>query len=116
MNAAPDSRTIALALKLLEHYTRGAKAWFEDADDAWAKGTLVQRTEDASLGVARLVFERDDAAGSTTAQLMAQPSPKPALPTPPPAPAMALHDEPVRPALARRMSVRAATADDLKRV
>ncbi|KAJ1726568.1 Myosin type-2 heavy chain 1, partial [Coemansia biformis] len=116
MNLAADPRTAALALKVLEHYTRGAKAWFEDDDDAWAKGTLVQRTDDVSLGVARLIFERDDAAASTTAQLIAQTAPKPALPTPPPAPAMALHDEPARSLPARRMSIRAPTSDELKRV
>ncbi|KAJ2759152.1 Myosin type-2 heavy chain 1, partial [Coemansia nantahalensis] len=119
MSVAADSRTVALALKILEHYTRGAKAWFEDDDDAWAKGTLVQRTDDTSLGVARLVFERDDAAASSSVPLVARASPKPVLPTlptPPPVPAMVLSDEPARRPPARRPSVRAPTTDDLKRV
>ncbi|KAJ1840070.1 Myosin type-2 heavy chain 1, partial [Coemansia sp. RSA 2708] len=105
--APPDAQTVARALKILEHYTRGAKAWFEDAEQAWIRGTLAQRTDDEALGVARLVFERDDSAASTTAQLVAQTSPA----------ALALHDAPARAGgLARRQSVRAATADELKRV
>ncbi|KAJ2823103.1 Myosin type-2 heavy chain 1, partial [Coemansia erecta] len=98
--AAPDSQTVAQALKTLEHYTRGAKAWFEDEEQAWIKATLEQRTDDTALGVARLVFVRDSAT-STTAQLVAQTTP------------MALHGEAGR---RRRASVRAATADELKRV
>ncbi|KAJ2162600.1 Myosin type-2 heavy chain 1, partial [Coemansia sp. RSA 562] len=98
--AAPDSQTVAQALKVLEHYTRGAKAWFEDEEQAWIKATLEQRTDDTALGVARLVFVRDSAT-STTAQLIAQTTP------------MALHGEAGR---RRRASVRAATADELKRV
>ncbi|KAJ1852495.1 Myosin type-2 heavy chain 1 [Coemansia sp. RSA 1822] len=98
--AAPDSQTVAQALKVLEHYTRGAKAWFEDEEQAWIKATLEQRTDDTALGVARLVFVRDSAT-STTAQLVAQTTP------------MALHGEAGR---RRRASVRAATADELKRV
>ncbi|KAJ2453733.1 Myosin type-2 heavy chain 1 [Coemansia sp. RSA 2336] len=96
----PDTQTVAQALKILEHYTRGAKAWFSDDLQGWIKGTLVQRTDDESLGVARLVFVHEQAV-STTAQLMAQTA-GPTL----------IQDGKVQ----RRQSVRAATAEELKRV
>ncbi|KAJ2355384.1 hypothetical protein H4S02_012954, partial [Coemansia sp. RSA 2611] len=75
-----DSDTIARALKILEPYTKGARAWFEDADEAWVKGTLVQRTDDSEIGVGRLVFVRDDSVGSPTAQFIAQTASPPAPP------------------------------------
>ncbi|KAJ2077608.1 Myosin type-2 heavy chain 1 [Coemansia sp. RSA 988] len=100
-------KTVGQALKILEHYTRGAKAWFEDADEAWVKGSLVQRTEDEALGVARLVFLRDDSVASTTAQLVAQTSPQQSA-------SVGLHNE--QDSRSRRMSIRAATSDELRRV
>ncbi|KAJ1743410.1 Myosin type-2 heavy chain 1 [Coemansia sp. RSA 989] len=97
----PDTQTVAQALKILEHYTRGAKAWFSDDLQGWIKGTLVQRTDDESLGVARLVFMHEKAV-STTAQLMAQTT----------GPALIQDGGKAQ----RRQSVRAATAEELKRV
>ncbi|KAJ1722136.1 Myosin type-2 heavy chain 1 [Coemansia erecta] len=67
-----DSAAISRALKLLEPYTRGSKAWFEDAEEAWVRGTLVQRTDDETLGIGRLVFVRDDTVASTTSLVVAQ--------------------------------------------
>ncbi|KAJ2735646.1 Myosin type-2 heavy chain 1 [Coemansia sp. BCRC 34962] len=75
-----DSDTIARALKILEPYTKGARAWFEDTDEAWVKGTLVQRTDDREIGVGRLVFVRDDSVGSPTAQFIAHTASPPAPP------------------------------------
>ncbi|KAJ2725987.1 Myosin type-2 heavy chain 1 [Coemansia sp. Benny D115] len=73
--ALGDPVSIAQALKILEPYTKGAKAWFEDdGGEAWIKGTLVQRTDDQTVGISRLVFIRDDSVASTTAQLVAQAS------------------------------------------
>ncbi|KAI7827362.1 P-loop containing nucleoside triphosphate hydrolase protein [Kickxella alabastrina] len=69
---AADAESIARALKILEPYTKGAKAWFEDGDEAWVKGTLIQRADDESVGIARLIFVRDDLVTSTTAHLVAQ--------------------------------------------
>ncbi|KAI9502568.1 P-loop containing nucleoside triphosphate hydrolase protein, partial [Coemansia spiralis] len=57
--AIADADSTAKALKILEHYTKGAKAWFEDTEDAWAKATLMQRTQDDQLGICRLVFRVD---------------------------------------------------------
>ncbi|KAJ2852443.1 Myosin type-2 heavy chain 1 [Coemansia brasiliensis] len=98
--APPDTQTVAQALKILEHYTRGAKAWFEDDEQGWIKGALVQRTDDSSLGVARLVFMHEKAT-STTAQLVAQ---------------TGQTLIPQEGKMQRRQSIRAATADELKRV
>ncbi|KAJ2689086.1 Myosin type-2 heavy chain 1 [Coemansia spiralis] len=123
-----DSDTIARALKILEPYTKGARAWFEDADEAWVKGTLVQRTDDSEIGVGRLVFVRDDSVGSPTAQFIAQTASPPA----PPARQLAgtSSSDPTQPSTGgespqprtnnagrRKMSVRAATtSDELKRI
>ncbi|KAJ1667950.1 Myosin type-2 heavy chain 1 [Coemansia sp. RSA 1646] len=111
--AIADADTTARALKILEHYTKGAKAWFEDTDDAWVKATLVQRTQDDQLGICRLVFVRDDSGTSTTAKLVAQTSP----PKPPPVdlPANSVK-APTRPTHARRTSVRAASPDEFRRI
>lgn len=65
-------KAIARAAKILEPYSKGARAWFEDADEAWVKGTLVQRTDDETIGIGRLVFLRDSPYTSTTAKLIAQ--------------------------------------------
>ncbi|KAJ2875046.1 Myosin type-2 heavy chain 1, partial [Coemansia aciculifera] len=126
-----DSDIIARALKILEPYTKGARAWFEDADEAWVKGTLVQRTDDKEVGVGRLVFVRDDSVGSPTAQFIAQTASPPA----PPARQLAATSsfdstqstgtatggESPQPRTSnagrRKMSVRAATtSDELKRI
>ncbi|KAJ2262386.1 Myosin type-2 heavy chain 1 [Coemansia sp. RSA 376] len=126
-----DSDIIARALKILEPYTKGARAWFEDADEAWVKGTLVQRTDDKEVGVGRLVFVRDDSVGSSTAQFIAQTASPPA----PPARQLAATSssdstqsaatttggESPQPRASnggrRKMSVRAATtSDELKRI
>ncbi|KAJ1848505.1 Myosin type-2 heavy chain 1, partial [Coemansia sp. RSA 2703] len=47
-------------------YTRGSKAWFEDSEECWVRATLVQRTDDETLGIGRLVFTRDDATAAST--------------------------------------------------
>ncbi|KAJ2002247.1 Myosin type-2 heavy chain 1 [Coemansia thaxteri] len=128
---AIDSDTIVQALKILEPYTKGARAWFEDSDEAWVKGTLIQRTDDEAVGVGRLVFVRDDTVASTTAQIIA----KTASPPPPAARVLAsatssdspqsatsagTPDTPLGSAIAsrhRKPSVRAAaTPDELKRI
>ncbi|KAJ1827719.1 Myosin type-2 heavy chain 1 [Coemansia sp. RSA 2599] len=77
--ATADADSIARALKILEPYTKGAKAWFEDAEEAWVKGTLVQRADDDTVGIGRLVFVRDDSMASTTAQIIAQTTPSVAV-------------------------------------
>ncbi|KAJ1962434.1 Myosin type-2 heavy chain 1, partial [Dipsacomyces acuminosporus] len=106
-----DPEAISKALKILVPYTRGAKAWFEDNDDAWIKGTLVQRTDDSTLGISRLVFMRDDSMASTTANLVAQTSS-----------ALGIRDSQASvsnsstSAVERRVSVRAPTTDELKRI
>ncbi|KAJ2392518.1 Myosin type-2 heavy chain 1, partial [Coemansia sp. RSA 2603] len=61
-----DAEAIERALKLLEPYTRGSKAWFEDSEECWVRATLVQRTDDETLGIGRLVFTRDDATAAST--------------------------------------------------
>ncbi|KAJ1906748.1 Myosin type-2 heavy chain 1, partial [Coemansia sp. IMI 209127] len=106
--AIADADTTARALKILEHYTKGAKAWVEDTEDAWTKATLVQRTQDDQLGICRVVFVRDDSGTSTTAKLVAQTSP----PKPPP---VDLPEGAAKTA-ANRTSVRAASPDELRRI
>ncbi|KAJ2893098.1 Myosin type-2 heavy chain 1, partial [Coemansia aciculifera] len=113
-----ESDIIARALKILEPYTKGARAWFEDSDEAWVKGTLVQRTDDREAGVGRLVFVRDDTVASPTSQLIAQAASPPA----PRAQLVAVvgaapSEDSVNIAMRRKMSVRAATtSDELKRI
>ncbi|KAJ2708251.1 Myosin type-2 heavy chain 1 [Coemansia sp. IMI 203386] len=107
--AIADAVSIARALKILEPYTKGAKAWFEDADEAWVKGTLVQRADDATVGIGRLVFVRDDSMESTTAQIIAQ--------TTLPASAKSSSNENIAgSAVRRRHSVKAAPLEDLLRM
>ncbi|KAJ2645470.1 hypothetical protein GGH99_008261, partial [Coemansia sp. RSA 1285] len=110
-----DARTTARALKILEHYTKGAKAWFEDTEDAWTKATLAQRTQDDQLGICRLLFVKEDSGISTTAKLVAQTSPPKSQPA-------ELHAgsagsaTTAKSARSRRMSVRAASPDEFKRI
>ncbi|KAJ2826743.1 Myosin type-2 heavy chain 1, partial [Coemansia sp. 'formosensis'] len=128
-----DTDIIARALKILEPYTKGARAWFEDADEAWVKGTLVQRTDDREIGVGRLVFVRDDSVGSPTAQFIAHTSSPPAPPARQLSVATSSSDSTQSAATAtggesppqprpthvgrRKLSVRAATmSDELKRI
>ncbi|KAJ2635329.1 Myosin type-2 heavy chain 1, partial [Coemansia sp. RSA 1694] len=107
------------------------RAWFEDTDEAWVKGTLVQRTDDSEVGVGRLVFVRDDTVASPTLQFIAQAASPPAprarqLLDPPAAGADSIKttasgDSPVprtpSGSRGRKMSVRAATtSDELKRI
>ncbi|KAJ1890982.1 Myosin type-2 heavy chain 1, partial [Kickxella alabastrina] len=105
---AADAESIARALKILEPYTKGAKAWFEDGDEAWVKGTLIQRADDESVGIARLVFVRDDSVTSTTAQLVAQTASHTLTTSP-----MGLGESG---SMRRRNSIKAAPLEDLLRM
>ncbi|KAJ1958122.1 Myosin type-2 heavy chain 1 [Linderina pennispora] len=100
----PTAEVIAEALKLLEPYTKGAKAWFADGDEAWTKGTLVQRKDDTVIGISRLVFVRDDTRVTPTAELVAQTS------------GLTIPSQETGGGLGRKTSVRAPTAAELQKI
>ncbi|KAJ1950734.1 Myosin type-2 heavy chain 1 [Linderina macrospora] len=106
MFAVPTAEVIAKAVKLLEPYTKGAKAWFADGDEAWTKATLVQRKDDTTLGISRLVFVRDDSRITPTAELVAQTSGIP----------MQATEVAAVNGLTRQTSVRAPTSAELQKI
>ncbi|KAJ2743123.1 Myosin type-2 heavy chain 1 [Coemansia sp. BCRC 34301] len=122
LGAAADSDIIARALKILEPYTKGVRAWFEDTDEAWVKGTLVQRTDDSEVGVGRLVFVRDDTVASPASQFIAQAASPPAprarqVPGPTSGTDLVSGDSCTPRASHRKMSTCVATtSDELKRI